>query len=147
MLVFHLLRSKIFLVKAEKSISIALGIIQSIVAISALPAGILMILQPDGSKLGIPIELLGTSPFSDFFIPGLFLFIINGLAQGFAGLSSFLQFKFYRTLGFILGIVLVLWIIIQVYFINPIHYLQVIYFIFGIAEVVLSLYLLNIKKI
>jgi hypothetical protein len=42
---------------------------------------------------------------------------------------------------------LVLWIIIQVYFVNPIHFLQVIYFILGIAEVVLSLFLLNSKKI
>ncbi len=135
-----------FLLNSEKSISVTLGIIQSIVAFSAIPAGILMVIQPDGSKLGIPMELLDASPFSDFFIPGLFLLVINGLAQGFAGLSSFNQFKFYRTLGFILGIVLVLWIIIQVYFINPIHYLQVIYFILGITEVVLALFLLNTKK-
>ena len=136
-----------FLLKAEKSISVTLGIIQSVVALSAIPAGILMIIQPDGSRLGIPLELLDASPFSDFFIPGMFLFLINGLGQGFAGISSFIQFKFYRTLGFIFGIILILWIIIQVYFVNPIHFLQVIYFVFGIAEVVLALFLLNSKKI
>lgn len=136
-----------FPLKSEKSISTTLGIIQSLVALSAIPAGFLMIIQPDGSKLGIPLELLDASPFSDFFIPGLFLFLVNGLAQGFAGFSTLIQYKFYRTLGFILGIVLVLWIIIQVYFVNPIHFLQVIYFILGIAEVVLSLFLLNSKKI
>lgn len=134
-----------FLLRSEKSISVTLGILQSLVALSAIPAGMLMIMQPDGSKLGIPIEMLDASPFSDFLIPGIFLFSINGLAQGFAGLSSFMQYKFYRTLGFILGIVLVLWIMIQVYFINPIHFLQVIYFIIGLIEVVLSVYLLNFK--
>ncbi len=136
-----------FLLRSEKSISVTLGIIQSMVALSAIPAGLLMIIQPDGTKLGIPMEVLDASPFSDFLVPGLFLFLVNGLAQGFAGISSFMQYKFYRTLGFILGIVLVLWIMIQVYFINPIHFLQVIYFIIGIAEVVLSLYLLSKKKI
>lgn len=136
-----------FLLRSEKSISVTLGIIQSMVALSAIPAGLLMIIQPDGTKLGIPMEVLDASPFSDFLVPGLFLFLVNGLAQGFAGISSFMQYKFYRTLGFILGIVLVLWIMIQVYFINPVHFLQVIYFIIGIAEVVLSLYLLSKKKI
>ena len=131
----------------EKSISVIVGIIQSIVAVSAIPAGFLMILQPDGTKLGIPIEILGDSPFGDFFIPGLLLFTVIGLGQGFAAVSSFMQLIFYRTFGFILGIALVIWIIVQVYFINPIHFLQVIYFIIGITEVVLSLYLLNKKRI
>ena len=132
--------------KSEKTISVILGIIQSVVALSAIPAGLLIILQPDGSELGIPIGILDSSPFSDFLIPGLFLFAINGLGQGFAAFSSFKQYRFYRTLGFILGVALTLWIIIQVYFINPVHYLQVIYFVIGIAEVVLSLYLLNTKR-
>ena len=135
------------MLNTEKKISVVLGVIQSIVALSAIPAGLLMIIQPDGSKLGIPMEMLDASPFSDFLIPGLFLFLVNGLAQGFAVLSSFKQYEFYRTLGFILGIALVLWIMIQVYFINPVHFLQVIYFIIGIAEVVLSLYLLSKKRI
>jgi len=133
--------------KSEKSISIVLGVIQSIVALSAIPSGILLIMQPDGSKLGIPIDLLDAVPFSNFLIPGLFLLFINGLAQGFGALASFLNYKFYRTLGFILGIVLVLWIIIQVYFINPIHFLQLVYFIFGLAEVIMSINLLNTKKV
>lgn len=106
-----------------------------------------MIIHPDGSKLGIPLEILDNSPFSNFFVPGLFLLLINGLGQGFAGLFSFMRYKFYKTLGFILGIVLVLWIIIQVYYVNPVHFLQLVYFIFGTSEVVLSLYLLNSKKI
>jgi len=56
-----------------------LGIIQSIVAIGAIPAGFLLVTQPDGKGLGMAIDFLQNSPFQDFFIPGLFLFIVNGL--------------------------------------------------------------------
>ena len=129
--------------KTEKSKSIVLGILQSIVAISAIPAGLSMVMKPDGSLLGMPLELLKNSPFTTFLIPGLLLLTINGLAQGFAAISSFKRFRFYKILSIILGIALVLWIVIQVYFINPIHFLQVIYFLIGIAEVLLSFILLT----
>ncbi len=131
----------------EKSISVALGIIQSLVAILAIPAGIAMVIKPDGSQLGIATEILNRSPFTDFFIPGLLLLSVIGLGQGFAAVSCFMKFSFYRTFGFILSIALVIWIVVQVYFINLIHFLQVIFFIIGITEVVLSLYLLNKKRI
>jgi hypothetical protein len=133
--------------KTKKSISVALGIIQSLVAITAIPAGYSMIIQPDGSKLGIATEILNESPFSDFFIPGLLLFTVIGLGQGFAAVFTFMKLSFYRTFGFVLGIALVIWIMVQVYFINLIHFLQVVLFIIGIVEVILSIYLLNTKKI
>ena len=130
------------MLNSEKNISVVLGVIQSIVALSAIPAGLLMIIQPDGTKLGIPMEILDASPFSDFLIPGLFLFLVNGLAQGFAAFYSFKKYSFYKIIGLIFGIVLILWIIIQVYFIHPIHFLQVIYFTIGVVEIVLSLFLI-----
>ena len=132
---------------SEKYISSILGIVQLLVALLAIPSGFLLLLRPDGSRLGLSLDILQDSPFINYIIPGLFLFTVNGIAQGFAALSSFRQFSFYRTLGFILGIILVLWIMVQIYFIDLTHFLQVIFFFIGIAEVILSLYLLNTKKI
>lgn len=137
----------ILIIMVSVKTSQILGYLQVIVAISAIPSGLLMILQPDGSKLGMPIEILQESPFSDFLIPGVLLFAINGIAQGFASLCTFKQYRFYRTLSFILGIALTIWIIFQVYFINPIHYLQIIYFMIGILQVILAINLLNKKQI
>ncbi len=132
---------------SEKNISSLLGIVQLFVALLAIPSGILMLLEPDGSGLGLSLDILQDSPFTNFIIPGLFLLTVNGIAQGFAAFSSFRQFSYYRTLGFILGIILVLWIMVQIFHIGLTHFLQVIFFFIGIAEVILSVYLLNTKKI
>ncbi len=132
---------------SEKNISYILGVVQLLVAVLAIPSGFLMLLEPDGSGLGLLLEILQDSPFTNFIIPGLFLFTIIGIAQGFAALSSFRQFSYYRTLGFILGILLIMWIMVQIFYIGLTHFLQVIFFFIGIAEVILSVYLLNTKKI
>ena len=132
---------------SEIYISCILGIVQLLVALLAIPSGISLLSHPDGSQLGLPIEILNTTPFSDFFVPGLFLFTVNGLAQAFASFSSFIRLSFYRTLGFILGILLIIWIMEQIFYIGLTHFLQVIFFFIGIAEVILSVYLLNTKKI
>lgn len=47
-----------------------LGIIQAFVAIGAIPAGYSMIVEPNGSGLGMTTEILAGSPFTNFFIPG-----------------------------------------------------------------------------
>ncbi len=132
---------------SEKYISSILGIVQLLVALLAIPSGTLMLLKPDGSGLGLSLDILQDSPFTNFIIPGLFLFIVNGLAQALAFFSSFKRLSFYRTLGFILGILLIIWIMVQIFYIGLTHFLQVIFFFIGIAEVILSVYLLNTKKI
>lgn len=47
--------------------------------ISAVPSGFVMIIDPSGGILGLPLEILVDSLFKDFLIPGLFLFIVLGI--------------------------------------------------------------------
>ena len=55
------------------------GIIQLFVSIGAIPAGIMMIITPDGSLLGME-EIVDVIPFDNLIIPGILLILFNGLA-------------------------------------------------------------------
>lgn len=53
--------------------------ILSVLSVNALAAGIMMIVEPDGSLLKMDPEWLKGSPFSNYFIPGFLLFTFIGL--------------------------------------------------------------------
>ena len=102
----------------KRKISVALAILQAFVAIGAIPAGFSMVIQPDGSGLGMTTDILKNSPFPDFFIPGLFLFTVNGLFNLVAAIMSFISTRFSAIPGLLLGITLSVWICVQVYYIH-----------------------------
>lgn len=129
-----------------KRLSIFLGIIQIIIAIGAIPAGLSMIIEPNGTDVGMSTEILLRSPFQNFFIPGLFLFIINGLLNAIGAFLSFVRNKYAGIFGLSLGIILVLWICIQVYFIDLTHFLQPLFFVIGIIEMILGYFLISKMK-
>jgi hypothetical protein len=58
----------------DKRLIIWLGILQAFIGVGAVPAGILMIINPSGSDMGMTVEMLVNSPFPNFLIPGIFLF-------------------------------------------------------------------------
>ena len=80
-----------------------LGILQIFIGIGAVPAGIVMIADPGGSSLGMPIEMLINSPFSDFLIPGIFLLVVNGIGSLIGGVASFLRYRFAGEIAVGLG--------------------------------------------
>lgn len=123
----------------NKKIAVSLGLIQSFVAIGAIPAGLSMIIDPSGSGVGIPREILAGSPFQDFLFPGLFLFFVNGLFNVAGAVLSFRKHNSAGFAGMILGVLLMVWICIQVYFTGLISFLQPLFFAVGVIEIALSL--------
>lgn len=124
-----------------------LGIIQAFVAIGAIPAGYSMIVEPDGSALGMTTDILAGSPFTNFFIPGLFLLIVNGLFNLINAILCFIKFKPAALIGLLLGMALIIWVMVQVYSIGLTHFLQPAYFIIGIVEIILSISIMrNLKS-
>lgn len=121
-----------------KKLAVVLGILQCFVAVMAVPAGLSLILEPDGSGIGLPTEILQTSPFRDYLIPGLFLFVFNGIFQVIGAVASFRKSKHTGMLGLGLGIILLLWIVIQVYFTGLVHFLQPLFFMVAIIEIMLG---------
>ncbi len=130
----------------KKILSIILGIIQLFVAIGAIPAGLSMICTPDGSGLGMSVELLQKAPFHDFLIPGLFLFIFNGIFNLASALLAFFRSRYTGMLGLCLGLILIVWICIQTYLIGLISFMQPMFFFIGLLEVVLAILLIKQNK-
>lgn len=79
-------------------------------------------IQSDGSGLQIPIELLEDTPFPNYFIPGLSLFVLIGV---YGWMTLYFEWKqkasmIFHFKGF--AAVLVLWLLIELW-INPDFYM------------------------
>ena len=115
-----------------------LGTLQVFIGIGAVPAGLAMVIHPAGNDLGMTIEMLSKSPFPDFFIPGIFLLTINGFGNLLGAVVSFLHHPLAGKIAVGLGLFLILWITVQVYWLG-FHWLHLLYFILGIIELTLGL--------
>jgi hypothetical protein len=127
----------------NKGLITGLGILQAFIGLGAVGGGLVLILEPSGSILGTPLELLERTPFSTYLVPGIVLLVVNGLGS-LAGSVAF--FKRHRRAGEIamaLGIFLVAWIIIQLYWSFGFHWLHALYLGLGLLEFVLGWFVLR----
>jgi hypothetical protein len=117
-----------------------LQIIHIIVGIGALFGGMAAILSPSGSAVGISAsEALKNGPFTDFLIPGLFLFVIIGLGNIGVLITAKYKNRYQAYISGCLGVILCLWIIIQCYMLFMINALHIIFFIIGALQIFLSI--------
>ena len=123
-------------------------------AISALPSALLLIIKPSGQLLGMPLSHLEHAPFNNFLIPGLFLFIVLGIAPllTFIGLIKPFSFRSFEilniykehhwswTFSYYIGITLILWINIQLLMIRQWGFLHLIYSLLGLIIIIVVQY-------
>jgi hypothetical protein len=121
-----------------KKFYFTLGSLQAVTAIGAIPAGIGYLMDTSGAGMGASPELLANSPLDSFLLPGLFLLLVNGIANGAGAFLSFTRNKYAGHTGLILGLVLSLWIIIQVAWISLISPLQPIFLVIGLINTFLG---------
>ncbi|MBE0677854.1 MAG: hypothetical protein IH592_03730, partial [Bacteroidales bacterium] len=107
-------------------------------ALGAMPAGIGFLLDISGGRMGVTPELLANSPLNSFLLPGLFLVLVNGLANGAGAYLSFTRNRYAGHAGLILGIILTLWIIIQVAWITLSSFMQPLFLVIGLINIFLS---------
>jgi hypothetical protein len=127
--------------KKSKWLAFSLGILQAFISLGAVAGGLALILKPDGSNLGLPLEWLRGSPFSNYLIPGLVLLVVNGLGSLAGGVASFFRYRYAGEIAVALGAFLMMWIVAQVWWIGLSHWLQPLYFGFGGVELGLGLLL------
>lgn len=120
--------------------------IHLLLGLGALFGGGALILDPTGDLIRMPLSLLGPTPFHSFLIPGLILFIFLGIfplvvAYGLvtrppsrtAGLLNlFPQRHWAWSYSLYTGFVLIGWITIQVYLIEGIGLIHVVYVFWGL---------------
>ena len=98
----------------------------------ALYGGLNLIMHPDGSSLHMSLDYLKYSLFNSYFIPGIILFVFNGLFS-FLVLGA-LIFKHEKSPLFVIaqGSILTGWIILQVLMVKIISYLHIVLGITGL---------------
>lgn len=125
-------------IRKMKKYFIILGSLQAFTAIGAIPAGIGYLLDTTGKGMGVSPELLADSPLNSFLLPGLFLLLVNGVANGAGAWLSFTRNRYAGHAGLILGIILTLWIIIQVAWITLSSFMQPLFLAIGLICIFLS---------
>jgi hypothetical protein len=114
-------------------------------SISAIFGGWNLITDPTGSFMKMPVEWLEYSPFKDFLIPGIILFVFNGIFSLAIFLLTLFKYRHYALLVIFQGGMLFTWIVVQMIMLRAFHYLHVIYGGIGILLVAAGLMLYRRK--
>ena len=70
-----------------------LGALQAFIGLGAVGGGLGLILKPSGAILGLPLELLESSPFSTYLVPGIVLLAVNGLGSLAGAAATFARYR------------------------------------------------------
>lgn len=122
-------------------------------SLGALVGGVSFFIFPEGYMEMTPELVLQHSPFKNFLIPGLILFTVLGLMPIFVvwGLLKRKDCKFAQAVNIFpdmhwswswsvyTGFALIIWIYMEVYFLQDIHWLHSFYFFYGILLLVVAL--------
>ena len=122
-----------------------LGSLESFTALGAIPAGLGYLLDTTGKGMGVTTDLLANSPLNSYLLPGLFLLFVNGIANALGAYLSFTRKNIAGPVGLTLGVVLSIWIIVQVSWITLSSFLQPLFLIIGAAEIFLGWKILKYK--
>jgi hypothetical protein len=140
--------------KRKKPFSIyLLSIVLVFLSISALICGAAMMYDPSGKGMQLSLDVLKSSPFNNFFIPGFFLFTCLGVLPlvalyalvttkqpgSFATLNIYSGYRVGWMLSLFSGFGTLIWITTQQHFTQTFHWLQTFYMAVGMLVLILSL--------
>ena len=138
----------------QKKFSVIMLIIAMIYqALSGLLGGSLLIYDPTGAFMNLPLSFLEGTPFSDFLIPGIILFVLLGIFPSFVVIGLITkpdwkwsnEFNFYIdqhwawTYSLFISIMLIIWIDVQIMLIGYGAPIQIIYAFLGVVLLIITL--------
>lgn len=104
-------------------------------AIGAIPVGIMLLTDTSGATVGFPSGWIEATPFGSYLLPGVYLFLMNGIGMLVLAGLSVMRHRWAPWLTGILGAGLVIWILVQLVVMPEVSFLQL---VFGVIGVVLS---------
>jgi hypothetical protein len=83
--------------------------------LSALPAAIFMLMDPSGSEMGLPAEMLDQTPFNSFLIPGILLGFFNGILSLLFAILVIKKHRLQAWMVMFQGSILMIWLTVEVF--------------------------------
>jgi hypothetical protein len=109
----------------KRLIKVTVIFILVINSFGALWGGAGLVYDPDGGYMQMPLSFLEHSPFSNYLIPGIILFTVNGLFGLLTLYMTLRRHPLYTRFLFLQGVLLAGWISVQVamlqIFFAPLH--------------------------
>lgn len=132
--------------KNKKFFIVLLIIIEFFNGLSGLAGGFGLISDPTAASLGMELSWLQGTPFQNYLIPGIVLFVVNGIGNTFAAIFTIKKTRIYDTIGIFLGAIMMIWIISQVAWIGYKNFLQPLYFSTGLLQTLLGIIVYKINR-
>jgi hypothetical protein len=110
----------------------------SFIALTATLSGILLITNPDGGILDLPLSLLDGTPFKNFLIPGMLLALVVGGVNLLAVFYNMQRHANRYNWAMAGGIVVCGWIFTQMILIRAAHWLHFLYLCIGMLIILLT---------
>lgn len=107
--------------------------------LSACYGGWMLMRYPSGSRLGMSVELLKYSPFNDFLIPGIILFLLNGVSGLIIAWLTVVKIHHAEKLIMLQGGILIGWIGVQMMMLQTINYLHIVFGSVGLLLIIMGL--------
>jgi hypothetical protein len=122
--------------------------------LSAIGGGGALVISPSGKLLGgLPLSILERSPFNNFLVPGIILFVILGIMPSLLVLallkkpsSLFAErFNLFKdmhwawTFSIYLAFALIIWIQVETIYIQGVGWLQTFYMLYAIPLILVAL--------
>lgn len=117
-----------------------LSVFLFVIGLSALYGGYAIVYT---DVMQFPPDLLTTTPFDTFVIPGLILAFIVGGTQFIAAVLLWVRHKFMYEATAVAGFCLLIWMIAEVYMIPSHHFVQVIYLGFAVSILITLMFMLK----
>lgn len=109
------------------------------VAITAIPCGILLMIQPDGHLLQLNLNLVSQSIFHNYFLPGLALAIPVGAVNFYATMLNWKKHyraPFWSGIG---GLMIIVFEVVEIMVIQSYNWMQILYLLLGFFIVLMAL--------
>ena len=137
--------------KSERNILIFL---LAFLGLGAIGGGAALLISPSGKLLGgLPLSILKNSPFTDFLVPGIILFVVLGLipclliyalikrpVSKIAGYFNFFMDMYWDwSFSVYVAFALIIWIQVETIFVQGVGWLQTFYMLYSIPLVFVAL--------
>jgi hypothetical protein len=115
------------------------------VGLGAVWGGLAGVINP-WKPLGMPVEALQYSPFSNFMIPAIILLVVIGLGNILGAYMFRFKSRFQGYISGVCGLALIIFIVVQCIMLHAVVFLHVLFFTIGLIQFALAIIILSGKR-